>query len=267
MFMRQLAVHQNPLAAASLSQGLYGQMPSSTMAGFPSSISGSGSGHPFSATLPLPSLTPIPSRSVGDSPFGLAGLPGLPGLPGSSGLPGLPGIGASPFGQPQTPQVLQGQQQQLLNALGLGAVPSNNSSSSPSPLVNKESPSNKGKARALARMLIDKAIKMQDLPTFCTQYNVKVNAVLQSYNAQTTQTQEPLTEIDCMCSTELAMFCTLSLLVLELVSLSYPKSIIRKCLHRKHNRSSDRFWIKCIPALMEVYDLSSLLFNKVEHVS
>ena len=76
-----------------------------------------------------------------------------------------------------------------------------------------------------------------------------------------------LTEIDCMCSTELAMFCTLSLLVLELVSLSYPKSIIRKCLHRKHCRSSDRFWIKCIPALMEVYDLSSLLLNKVGHVS
>ena len=76
-----------------------------------------------------------------------------------------------------------------------------------------------------------------------------------------------LTEIDCMCSTELAMFCTLSLLVLELVSLSYPKSIIRKCLHRKHSRSSDRFWIKCIPALMEVYDLSSILLNKVGHVS
>ena len=76
-----------------------------------------------------------------------------------------------------------------------------------------------------------------------------------------------LTEIDCMCSKELAMFCTLSLLVLELVSLPYPKSIIRKCLHRKHSRSSDRFWIKCIPALMEVYDLSSLLLNKVGHVS
>ena len=62
MFMRQLAVHQNPLAAASLSQGLYGQMPSSTMAGFPSSISGSGSGHPFSA--PLPSHPSLPSHPV-----------------------------------------------------------------------------------------------------------------------------------------------------------------------------------------------------------
>ena len=45
-----------------------------------------------------------------------------------------------------------------------------------------------------------------------------------------------LTEIDYVCSDEPAMFCTLSLLVLELVSLAYPRSIIRKCLYRKYNQ-------------------------------